>query len=44
MGDITEMMGEGLLCCVCGVYLGPEDFNKEWTPTGTFTECEDCKH
>lgn len=34
MGDVTEMMEEGLLCQVCGVYIE--------SPTGIWTTCASC--
>lgn len=34
MGDISEMMLDGTLCCVCGVFIGSDnDFP---------TECASC--
>ena len=42
MGEIADMMLEGLLCECCGVYLGPDD-SEEFEPTGVPTPCEDCK-
>lgn len=47
MGEVTEMMEEGILCQVCGVYLGDdEDLEKEapkFQGTGTWTSCDGCK-
>lgn len=36
MGDISEMMLDGTLCCVCGEYL---DDNDSECPT----MCDDCE-
>ena len=37
MGEIAEMILDGILCQVCGVYL--EDYADNIFPTS----CEDCK-
>ena len=36
MGDITEMMEEGILCQQCGVYIEEDEQN------GTWATCENC--
>lgn len=47
MGDVTEMMEEGLLCQVCGVYLNIDnDFEEDddkFKGTGTWTSCRGCE-
>lgn len=42
MGDISEMMMEGLLCQSCGVYMGDED-DDDYEAPGYPVTCEDCK-
>lgn len=48
MGEITEMVMEGILCECCGVFLGPEpehNFDKSaenFEGFGLPTKCEDC--
>jgi hypothetical protein len=37
MGEIAEMMEEGILCQQCGVYIEEED------QIGTWTTCPACK-
>lgn len=37
MGDITEMMEEGILCQQCGVYIEDTD------QVGTWTTCSTCR-
>lgn len=49
MGDIADMMLEGVLCQVCGSYLGeiPEDGESEVVeliPDGFPQTCESCQN
>ena len=37
MGDITEMMEEGILCAQCGVYMGDDRLGIP------FDLCDSCK-
>ena len=46
MGEISEMMLDGTLCQVCGVFLGPnpeDDDFESWAPCGYPMSCKDCE-
>ena len=43
MGEIVEMMEEGILCQACGVSMLPEGVEPDdWEPCGYFVSCKDC--
>lgn len=47
MGEVTEMMEEGILCQQCGVYLNiDQEYEKDdakFEGTGTWTTCKTCR-
>jgi hypothetical protein len=47
VGEISDMMLDGTLCCECGGVRGPtdpEDPNfKRWQPEGVPRLCKDCR-
>lgn len=43
MGEISEMMMEGILCQCCGVFLGDGEHPEKFEPIGVPTFCGDCK-
>jgi hypothetical protein len=45
MGEISDMMLEGLLCCECGACRGPQPGTPEfetWQAPGVPKRCRDC--
>ena len=44
MGEVSEMMQDGLLCEVCGVYMGDENLKKYGKEEPGFpVQCKECK-
>lgn len=41
MGDISEMMQEGILCQQCGTYIDPEEEGEHQGVPRTCCDCED---
>jgi hypothetical protein len=42
MGEITEMILDGTLCQVCGVFMGDPDSDAEFTPPDHPQTCAIC--
>ena len=42
MGEITEMILEGILCQICGVFMG-EDEDEPFEAPGYPVTCKECK-
>jgi len=45
MGEVSEMMLDGTLCCSCGIYLDDEETGiKNYKPCGYPKKCLDCEN